>query len=300
MAEVDLLAVAVRLALYGAIGLAFGYPLFWLCGVEASGRAALPLHGLIGVSAAVGVAASLLGLAVLASSMSGVPLADVDRASLLMVATMPGIGTAWLVRVAALLLLAGIASIGPPRRLLAVSAAALGGVALASLAWTGHATMSEGSLADVHLAADIAHLLAAAAWLGALVGLIMLSGSTSSPPLAFQRAAGNFAVAGSVIVGVLVFTGLINVWAIVGLDRIVAALGGPYGQLLVVKLLLFAAMLGLAARHRFQLTPKLAATDDPARATALLRRSIVVEVAAAVAILTVVAALGLLDPTGAS
>lgn len=300
MADVDLLAVAVRLTLYCAIGLAFGYPLFWLYGVEASGRAALPLRGLIGVTAAVGVAASVLGLAVLAASMSGVPLADVDRASLLMVATMPGMGTAWLVRVAALLLLAGIASIGPPRGSLAVSAAALGGVALASLAWTGHATISEGRLADVHLAADIAHLLAAAAWLGALVGLIMLSGSKAIAADTVQRAAGNFAVAGSVIVGVLVVTGLINVWAVVGLDRIVAALGGLYGQLLVVKLLLFAAMLGLAARHRFALTPKLATTDDPARATALLRRSIVVEVAAAVAILAVVAALGLLDPMGAS
>lgn len=300
MAVIDLLAVAVRLILYCALGLSFGFPLFWLYGVAAPARAALPLRGLVAASALIGLAASLIGLAVLAASMSGVPVTEVDRASLLMVATMPGIGTAWLVRVTALVLVAAIALIIRPARPFAMAATSLGGIALASLAWTGHAGMSEGSLHSIHLGADIAHLLAGAAWLGALSGLIMLAASTSTVPATLHLAAANFAVTGSVIVGVLVVTGLINAWAIVGPDRIMATLGGGYGQLLAVKLLLFAAMLGLATRHRFVLTPRLAGPGNPDEATAVFRRSLVLEAAAAIVILAVVAMLGLLDPVGAA
>lgn len=299
MADVDPLAVAVRLTLYGALGLSFGFPLFWLHGVEVPARAALPLRGLVAAAALTGLAASLIGLAVLAASMSGIPVTEVDRASLLMVATMPGVGTAWLVRVIALVAVAAIALIVRPARPFAMAATALGGIALASVAWTGHAGMSEDRVHFIHLGADIAHLLAGAAWLGALAGLIMLAASTPTAPAALHRAAANFAMTGSVIVGMLVVTGLINAWAIVGPDRVMPALGAEYGQLLVVKLLLFAAMLGLAARHRFVLTPRLAGKGNSDEAIAKLKRSLVLEAAAAVVILAVVAVLGMLDPAGA-
>lgn len=300
MADVDPLAVAVRLMLYGALGLSFGFPLFWLYGVDALARAAMPLRVLVAASALTGLAASLIGLAVLAASMSGVPVTEVDRASLLMVATMPGVGTAWLVRIIALVAVTAIALIVRPARRFALAATALGGIALASLAWTGHAGMSDGSLHIIHLGADLAHLLAGGAWLGALAGLIMLAASTPTAPAALRRAAANFAMTGSVIVGVLVVTGLINAWAIVGPDRVMAALGAEYGQLLRIKLLLFAAMLGLAARHRFVLTPRLAGTGNSDEAIAILKGSLVLEAAAAVVILAIVAVLGLLDPAGAA
>jgi putative copper resistance protein D len=299
MTDTDPLAVAVRFALYATLGLSFGFPLFWLYGVGVGARGALPLRGLLCVAALGGLIASMLGLTVLAASMSGIALAEVDPASILMVAKLPGVGTAWLVRVAALAMIVIVALWAKPTRRLAMVATTLGGSALASLAWAGHAAMSEGGLGYLHLAADIAHLFAASAWLGALVALIMLAGS-SVVAATVHQAATNFAVTGSFIVGVLIVTGLINAWAIVGPDRIVAALGGTYGRLLVIKLLLFVAMLALAARHRFTLVPMLAQSGDLRPAQALLRRSIAVEATAAVAVLAIVAWLGMLDPVGAA
>ena len=43
----------------------------------------------------------------------------------------------------------------------------------ASLAWTGHAGATVGTTGDLHLAADVLHILAAAAWIGGLMPLIM-------------------------------------------------------------------------------------------------------------------------------
>lgn len=291
MADADPLAVAVRFTLYAVLGVAFGFPLFWLYGVGPDGRSVFPLRRIVGASAAIGGAVSVLGLAVLAAGMAGVAPTEVDRASVLTVAAMPGIGTAWTVRVAALAGLAVASLALRAGRPLAVIASALGAVALASLAWNGHATMTEGMLHFVHLGADMLHLLAGGAWLGALVALVMLLGRAEAA--AIHRAVAGFAGAGSVIVGTLVVTGLINTWAIFGVDGI----GGAYLVLFVLKLLLFALMLGLAARHRYRLVPALA---GGLHSIAALRRSVCIEAALAFAILAVVAWLGVLAPTGAS
>ena len=68
-----------------------------------------------------------------------------------------------------------------------------------------------------------------------------------------------------------------------------AALGTPYGQLLAVKLLLFAPLLGLAAYNKLRLTPALEA--GVAGAGARLRRSIRLEALAVLAILATTATL---------
>lgn len=51
---------------------------------------------------------------------------------------------------------------------------ALSGVALATLAWTGHGAMDEGSRRFWHFATDIVHLFAAGGWVGALVAFALL------------------------------------------------------------------------------------------------------------------------------
>jgi putative copper resistance protein D len=63
-----------------------------------------------------------------------------------------------------------------------------------------------------------------------------------------------------------------------------------------VKLLLFAAMLGLAALNRFHLTPALALAGDQPPSFATLRLSLTIEAGAATAILALVAWLGTLEP----
>ncbi len=78
------------------------------------------------------------------------------------------------------------------------------------------------------------------------------------------------------------------------------ALSTPYGQLLLIKLILFGVMLGLAALNRFQLTPALASdahTGSPSKAIRALRLSVGLEFGLITAILALVGWFGTLEPT---
>ena len=106
-----------------------------------------------------------------------------------------------------------------------------------------------------------------------------------------------FAVAGSIIVALIVVTGFINVWMIVGVEGALRLPTTLYGKLLIAKLALFVAMLGLAAANRWRLTPRLAwASDNDVGGVRALRISIALETGAALLILALVAWLGTLSP----
>ena len=113
------------------------------------------------------------------------------------------------------------------------------------------------------------------------------------------RALHGFGTVGTIVVAALIVTGLINAWLLVGPDH-VGALGTTlYGRLLLAKLALFAAMLGLAALNRFRLTPRFKASiaaADHSSAMGALRGSLAIETACIVAILALVAWLGTLEP----
>lgn len=86
-----------------------------------------------------------------------------------------------------------------------------------------------------------------------------------------------------------------------GLPNLAQATLTPYGKLLIIKLLLFVGMLALAGLNRWRLTPGLGIAirnGDTASAIIGLRRSLLVEGGAALAILALVAWLGTLDPLG--
>ena len=113
-----------------------------------------------------------------------------------------------------------------------------------------------------------------------------------------------FSGIGSGLVAVLVATGLINGWFVVGLAGLPGLLAMPYGQLLSVKLVIFLAMLGLAAANRFQLTPRLGRALPAAAPTlpaiAALRRSLVLETGLSVIVVALVAWFGTLAPPAIS
>lgn len=113
-----------------------------------------------------------------------------------------------------------------------------------------------------------------------------------------------FSGVGSALVAVLIASGLLNSWLLVGPTRIAGLWTTHHGQLLSLKLGVFAGMLVLAAVNRFRLTPALsAATAEGGRSTgeALrnLRRSVVLETALAVLVLGLVAWLGTQAPVSA-
>lgn len=298
----DPLIVAVRLGLYVTIGAVFGISLFALYGLPLAGLRVLPLRAIAGFGAGVGLGLSLLGFAALAAGMAATPLAALKADDLRAMIGMEGIGQAWEARTLALAALIALAALVRSRRATAWAGALLGAVALGSLAWNGHGVATEGQFGNVHLVADIAHLLAAGAWLGALGALAIVLGRTreqASDVDAAHRALAGFSVAGTAIVATVVITGLTNSWALVGPDHVLGLTDTLYGRLLLAKLVLFVAMLGLAALNRFHLTPALeGAAHDPRAAIRSLRRSLAFETAAALTILALVAWLGTLMPPG--
>lgn len=291
--------IAVRFASYAALALVFGLPLFALHAVRGAARpagSAIPFRGAIGAAAAAGLLLSAAWLALLAAAIAGVSLGALDRATIAMILSGTAIGAAWQARVAALavaLLLVAIGGRAP--RLATVGIALAGAVALGSLAWTGHGAVDEGMRGWVHLTADIVHLLAAGAWIGALFAFVALAFRRAGDPVLLHRVLHGFAGTGTVVVIVLLVTGAASGWVLVGPAHLLALPDSDYGRLLLVKLALFAAMLGLAAANRYAHAPALLAAPGAA-SLAALRRSLVAETLAALAVLWLVAWLGLLAP----
>lgn len=213
-------------------------------------------------------------------------------------------GTAWEARVAALVVASMAALVAADRATLLGLVTFAAALALATLAWTGHGAMDEGAVGWLHLGADILHLLASGAWVGALLGLVLLVARPVNRIDAAHlrlthRALHGFGVVGTLIVGTIVVTGLVNAWLLVGFANLLRLPSTLYGQLLIAKLALFGAMLGLASLNRFRLTPAFEhaiAAADHRGAVGALRRSLAVEAGCAVTILALVAWLGTLEP----
>jgi putative copper resistance protein D len=193
-----------------------------------------------------------------------------------------------------------------PARTSWFTAAGLGTIATATFAWMGHGAATEGPGGLVHLVSDILHSWAGAVWIGALVAFALILRTRSPAPadlLALHRALHGFSGVGTLLVAVLLASGLANSWFLVEPDRLTSLWTTPYGRLLSLKLLLFTAMLGLAAANRFRLTPALArGLNEPLRqgeALADLRRSIALETAAALGVVALVAWFGTLAPPAA-
>lgn len=300
--------IAVRFALYVDLMLVFGLPLFALYTVQPrrnEGSAVASPLTLVAWSL-TGAGLSVLGLLMIAATMSDVALFQLDRERVDGLLNGTAIGTAGKVRVALLLLAAllGFLPAAMPRVRLGLQSAT-SAVALASLAWTGHGAADEGSRGLIHLAADIIHLLAAGVWVGALAGLLVLlartrsGGSDRADRIALaHRALAGFATVGSVAVALIVATGIMNSWFLVGFANISLLASSLYGRLLILKLLVFSGMIGLAGLNRFKLTPAITARDGALAADSIrsIRRSVALEASLALIVLGLVAWLGTLAP----
>ena len=130
----------------------------------------------------LGIALSIASFVVMTASMAGVAVADLDRETLAFVLRETGHGTAFMVQILALVSAVGLALLSRGTRSGWLAAAAAG-VALGSLAWTGHAGATEGLPGALHRLPDIVHLLAAAAWIGALAMLLRALAATKGVSL---------------------------------------------------------------------------------------------------------------------
>ena len=110
-------------------------------------------------------------------------------------------------------------------------------------------------------------------------------------------AAGRFSTLGMLSVAILVLSGIINAWILVGSFH--ALFVTAYGRILILKLVILAFMLAFAAVNRFRLTPRLAASGGNRGQSESLRqltRNSIIEIALGLAIFAVVGVLGTQHP----
>jgi putative copper resistance protein D len=307
---VETAVVLVRWVQYVTSFALAGGALFALYALPAAGPSSAAALGwprrLLAGCAALLVLASLLGLVLQTAVVAGSLTAALDPSTLASVVSEMAMGAASLARAMAAVVALAVLMLARPGRAAWIAASALGAVAAASMAWMGHGAATEGPGGGLHLAADIAHLAAAAVWVGALVfflGLAGVSRRDARQAPTFHAALAGFSGIGSGVVAVLVASGLINSWFLVGPMGVAALVRTPYGLLLLLKLVLFGAMVVLAAANRFRLTPALREAlvepAPPSTAVKALRRSLVLELSAAMALVAVVAWLGRLAPISA-
>ena len=210
-------------------------------------------------------------------------------------------GTVWLVRHAVLLLLAALLlfrereTSTADRLALRGEAWLLAGIGAAAMAWAGHAAAVE----DVGLPAallDALHLLAAGAWLGALLPLAALLGAAARAEGADARpfavlAVRAFSRLALAVMIVLVGTGLANTWFQVG--SVPALIGTSYGRLLLAKVSLLIPVLLLAQHGRRHLLPRLGGDGDTVGRPAMARLGRLVAAEAGLGLLILLVTTGL-------
>jgi putative copper resistance protein D len=301
----NLPVIAIRFALYADLMVLAGVTAFSLYALkpEERGTALLPLAKPALLLSLLGLLLSGSGMIALVAAMTGTSLWEVDGSAFREIVTQSAIGSAWVVRMVAvaIALLAALA-LGRSPRLARYCLLASAVLAIATLVWTGHAGATEGWTGSLHRLSDIVHMLAAAIWIGGIAAFSWLL----FQPLAHQsdaqiriahRALEQFSRVGTLAVALIVLTGIINSLSLMGLPHPYALFTSRYGQLLLIKLALFAAMLMLAGVNRWRLTPALgAANGNPVPALRSLRQSLVLETSTVLTILAVVAWLGTLEP----
>ena len=254
-------------------------------------------------TAIAAIVSGLLWFAFSAANMSG-SLSDLaDPETLWAVARDTNFGIVWTARMVLAVLivvLTAVCAFGTiTTRNLIVSI--LAAMLLASVAGTGHTQVEEGLVSILHVLSDAAHLLAAGAWLGGLVPLayILFQVEAGRDIAPIDQVLLRFSGMGYVAVATLLGTGLINGWLLVG--SVTNLVTTPYGQTLLVKLVLFAGMLVLAAANRFWLAPSLSnvrsnSFDDRASWIHTLRNHVLGEQLLGALILIIASVLGTMQP----
>jgi putative copper export protein/copper(I)-binding protein/mono/diheme cytochrome c family protein len=254
-------------------------------------------------SLAVVIVSAAAWLVLVAADVSGRSLGDVlGNGVLSTVLTSTRFGHVWIARVAIALAL-GVYLLRAqsdvrPFSVWGSAAAALAAALLGVLALAGHGGATAGAAGIVHLAGDAVHAIAAGVWVGALLPLALLLAAARRAAAAAVLAAARdatrrFSTLGLISVATLLATGIVNTIFLAG--SVPALLGTTYGQLLLVKIVLFVAMVGIAAVNRLKLTPELS-TERAAPALPRLQRNASIEAGLGLAILAIVGALGAIPP----
>ena len=300
------LLIGMRFIQYSAVMILFGsslFPYYALSAGETDHRFRHDLARFIQSAALLALIAALLSaLAWLASEavlMSGEAGAWRDGNTLLTVLDDTRFGRTWRWRLVfmALLTIFYAWRVLLRRDPLVWPALASGIVLSVSLAAVGHGEARTGYQAFLHESNQGLHMLAAAIWVGGLLSLsyaTWLASRSATGLSVLAHALKRFSAVGFAAVVVIVASGLLNSWFLVG--SIDALLHRTYGQVLMVKLFFFLCMIALALFNRLTIMPRLARNKEDRAAPRLLLRSIAVEQAFAILVVASVSVLGTLPP----
>jgi copper resistance protein D len=192
-----------------------------------------------------------------AATISGkATMLDVDGETLQTVLLQTQFGHVWAGRLGCCLILGILLFSGSHELIIAVFSF----VILGSLSAAGHSGAVVTNAGLLPIAGDIGHLIAAALWPGGLVPLLVLlvgqyRTADQSTAMFVADVVRRFSNLSLVVVGLLVATGLLNTYFIVGSPGALFTTG--YGRLLLFKITLFVLMLGLGAWNLFVLKPRL-------------------------------------------
>ena len=276
----DGLSIGLRLLVYVQSALLLGILLFAAPWTPRLRQAASGI-------ALAGMGLCAVGVLVLAASLSdSASLFDWPTIRLLLTETPTG----W-AALARFLALAGVAVAMATAGSRAL-ASGLSMIAVATLAWNGHGGMTEGASGWVHLTGDAFHLVAGLGWIGAVGAFMWAARIAPEGDAALGGRLERFASTGSVLVAILLVTGIANTLFIVGWDGLTGLTTTTYGRLLLLKILLFTGMLAAAAANRFWLTSRIAESSS----LDAIRFSLGAELLLGTGVLGLVAWLGTLDP----
>lgn len=236
------------------------------------------------------------------ASMSGLPLKNTFAASTWWtVLCETQFGRVWQLRLGLIatafvvVLVASMSAQVKARKALIAALWLISVVLLISLASISHAAAA--TVRPFGALGDILHLCAAGLWMGGLVPLgILLVRARAS--LWLDRTVAcvvrRFSTLSLCCVSVLIVSGISNAWLLVG--SIHALFTTRYGRLLVFKLALFSVLIGFGARNRFLIKEKLPRAAADSDLLAQLHRNVLCEICLGVAVVVIVACLGVTPP----
>ncbi len=293
--------IASRFLHYLAALLAFGAALFplysWRAGENVPTAVSRALRMTLPAAALLAMVSGAAWFAYVVNRMADSPTGFLDSDTVHYMLSSTDFGRLWVGRevVAAVLLIAALGRSFLTQSARSFALALLAGVLVLSLAGTGHTQTGTGAMRTLQEGSDGLHLLAAGAWLGGLVPLAVVSarGTRAEAETALAR----FSGMGYAAVATLFATGVTN--GVILVRSFDGLFGSAYGRLLLLKVALFALMVGLAVLNRFVLVPALVSEKRKlAEGGALLRlrRHILFEQVLGLGVIAVVSVLGTMAP----
>lgn len=293
--------IVCRLIHFASVMMAFGGSAFRLYAVGTGGEDILgwldvQLRRLLLVSAILAFLSALLLMSFVGGRMAASASAVLDWNTNWAVLLDTSFGRVWrwhLLLAALLVVACAIPQVRPGFRV------ALSALLLASLGWVGHAAAGQPQIALGHEINQSVHLLAAGIWLGGLVPLGWLVARARRSDgeawlVLLEDALPHFSQMGYAAAAFVALTGLINTALLVG--SIDALIGTPYGRVLLLKIVLFAILVAVAAINRLILVPRIHRETAALTSTTALAWTVGIEQMLGLAILAVVSLLGTLPP----